>query len=420
MINNWIMIFLCSWISWPYLNYKLGILPFLVFFTAWFFTTDFRWIKGISLDLLMGIVWILIFFPYILTGNFFYGELHVTFVLTSFILFIVGIFLNYYYMYFNKNDLVLGKIAFFTITFYFIASIQTYFGMKKYPFASRGLATGNDPQSEIYLSLGIGGFSFVYSAVFINILLLYFIVRNAPEVKMVYRYFCLIVFLVITTMLISASYTTSLLLLFIGTMIAVMIKGKKSFTFSIILGSLFILLFPKEIIGYFLIDVANLFESNNVLSTKFLDLAQGFISESFGTQTSGRAQLYLSSLETFLRNPLFGIYGPFGDAFNSKVGGHSGWFDILAYYGLFGSLPLFAVIYLNFRKQLKFYSNHPYYRFLLTAQILFILFGFINPVIYIYEMGFVLFVVAPALPFLPNAFSRRKSRKNNTLTLKKH
>ncbi|MEH7125603.1 hypothetical protein V7127_20545, partial [Bacillus sp. JJ1773] len=258
------------------------------------------------------------------------------------------------------------------------------------------------------MSLGIGGFGFVYSAVFINIIILYFLVKKNPNVNNIYKFFCLLVYCMITAMLILASYATSLSLVFIGTLLVSIIKGKKSFIFINILAVLFILIIPKEVIGFFLIDIAHLFETNKVISTKFLDLAQGFFSESFGSQTSFRGQLYLSSLETFLRNPLFGIYGPFGNELNSEVGGHSGWFDFMAYYGLFGSLPLFAVIFLNFRKQLRFYSNHPYYRFLLTAQILFLIFGFINPVTYIYQMGFVIFVIVPAIPFLPYAFSKRK------------
>ncbi|WP_335489387.1 hypothetical protein, partial [Bacillus sp. JJ1773] len=71
----------------------------------------------------------------------------------------------------------------FTIFFYFIASIQTFLGLMEYPLASRELATGTAPLQQIYMSLGIGGFGFVYSAVFINIIILYFLVKKHPNVN---------------------------------------------------------------------------------------------------------------------------------------------------------------------------------------------------------------------------------------------
>lgn len=400
------------WFSWPLINYKLGVLPFLIILAIWFVTTDYRWFfNKLSLDLVVLFIWILTFLPYILTRNFQYGAVDGKYAMITFTVFMVGLLINHYFMYYNKNPIILGRIALFIILFYFIGSIQTYFGLKVYPLAARALATGNDPLQLTYHSLGIGGFGFVYSAVFINIVILYFFIKKEENLPNIYKYLCLVVYLGISIMLISASYATSLLLLFAGTLLVFIIRGKRSLIIGIVLAIFIILLLPKEVIGYFLIDIARLFETNEVIRSKFLDFAQGFVSESIGSQTSTRGQLYLVSLETFLKNPLFGIYGPFGNAFNAQVGGHSGWFDLLAYYGLFGSLPLFAVIFLNFRKQLKFYSNHSYYRILLIAQILFIMFGFINPVMYIYQMGFVIFAVAPAIPFLPNAFSKKGNEK---------
>ena len=158
-------------------------------------------------------------------------------------------------------------------------------------------------------------------------------------------------------------------------------------------------------------NIAYLFEDNDIIYTKFVDLAQVFLENSTGSQTENRGHLYLTSLNTFIHNPLFGIYGPLGDQLNSKIGGHSGWLDLMAMYGVFGSLPLFLGILLNFKKQLLFYSGHPYFVFLLIVQFLFICFGFLNPVIYVYQIGFAIFVVAPSLPFLPYAFRKKSIKK---------
>ncbi len=411
-INRWVIFLIYCWCIWPFFNFKTGFILFLLLFALWFLTTDFSWIfKDLPYDLLMFVLWIFSFVPYLITGNFYYGEMLPIPVLISFFLFFFGIFINHYYMYYKKDISFLGKISFAAILLYVIASIQSSIGLKEYPLAARALATGTDPLQGVYLSLGIGGFGFVYSAVFINIALLYFLLKKTPKVHSLFRYFCLMAFIVILIMIFSASYATSLLFMFLGTLFVFVIKGKKSLVFSVILSFFFFLIFPKELIGYFLIDVASLFETNNVLSAKFMDFAQGFLGDSVGSQTSARTQLYLASLKTFLQNPLFGIYGPFGNAINAEVGGHSGWLDLLAYYGLFGSIPLFIAIFLNFRKQLRYYANHPYYNILLTAQILFVFFGFINPVISIYQIGFVYFTVIPAIPFLANAFSSKELKE---------
>lgn len=411
-INNLIIVCICSWFIWPYLNYKLGIMVFLGLLVIWFLFTNVWWLfQCLSVDLVFFFAWVFTFVPYLISGNFYYGEMLSKIVLVSFFLFFCGMLINQYYMYYLGETKILGKIAFFSISFYFFASIQSMIGLKEYPLAARALATGIDPMQGIYLSLGIGGFGFVYSAVFINIALLYFILKKTPNSHRFSRVFCLIVFITNAAMLFAASYATSMLFMFIGTICVLFIKGKKSLVFSIILAFFFLVLFPKELIGHFLIEAATLFESNDVISNKFTDFAQGFISESFGSQTSTRSHLYLISLKTFLQNPLFGIYGPFGNSFNAQVGGHSGWLDLLAFYGLFGSVPLFTAIFLNFRKHLRYYEGHPYKSVLLTAQILFIFFGFINPIIYIYQIGFVFFVVLPVLPHLPKAFSRKDTKE---------
>jgi len=417
--NRLLMIGICGWIISPYLNFKLGFTLYVLIFAAWFLLTDYLWIfQRLSGDLLLFVVWILTLMPYLLTGNFLYGEVPMKTVLISIFLFFSGMFMNHYYMYYKKDISALGKIAFFAIFFYLFASIQSSIGLKQYPLAARALATGIDPLQGVYSSLGIGGFGFVYSAVFVNIVLLYFILKKQPNTHNFYRYLCLIAFCVIFTMLLASSYATSLLFIIMGTIFVIFIKGKKSLLFSIILSFFFFVIFPKELIGYFLIDVALLFENNTVISTKFMDLAQGFVSDSVGSQTAARSQLYLVSLKTFLQNPFFGIYGPFGGSFNAKVGGHSGWLDLLAYYGLFGAIPLFGAIILNFRKHLRYYTGHPYYKFLVTAQILIVIFGFINPIIYVYQIGFVYFVIVPVLPFLVNAFSRKEKKElSNESTL---
>ena len=56
----------------------------------------------------------------------------------------------------------------------------------------------------------------------------------------------------------------------------------------------FILLFPKEIIGNFILYIANFFKGNYLVIEKLTDIASGFLYEGMGRQTYGRLQLYLT------------------------------------------------------------------------------------------------------------------------------
>ncbi|MGM7634652.1 hypothetical protein [Bacillus sp. Hm123] len=401
-------ILMCMWMIWPYFSDRAGFVYFGAFLIVWIYTSDFRWLlQKWPLDLLFLGIWLITFIPYILTGNFRYGYIDSRFIQITFILFIVGAFINHYYMHYKKDYVMLGRISFLALTLFFVGSIQTYIGLEKYPLASRMLATGAvDPLS--FKTAGIGGFGFVYSGVFIGIVCCYLLFSKLYYINIYCKMFTLVTLVSISMMVIKASYTIAVMILFTGIISVLFIKGKKTLFFLIFLLVFFLLFFPKELIGYFLLDIAELFRENDTLNTKLSDLAQGFIGSGAGEQTAYRSELYLQSFKTFLANPLFGIYGPLGSEFNAEVGEHSGWLDLMAYYGLFGALPLFIGVFLNFKKNLSFYSGHPFLPFLLIAQTAFVVFGFINPVIYIYQLGFVLFMIAPTIPFLPYAFSRNK------------
>lgn len=415
-INQIACIMFCIWMCWPYFAVKTRTYAALVFLIVWFFTTDFRWLtKKWSMDLILTIVFFITFVPYILSGNLMFGGIGSSAILIRFPLFFVGIFINHYYMYYKKDLGTLGRIAFISIFMYIIGSIQTIQGLKQFPMAARALATGRDPMGEFYTSLGIGSFGYVYSAVFVAIAVLFLVIKKVPGMNKYYRLLSTISFVSILLMIIEASYTIALMLSFIGIILVIVFKKKRSLMIASFFALVFILIFPKDIIGNIILNIAHLFKGSYVVREKLTDFARGFLGEGMGVQTYGRLQKYLMSLNTFFKNPVFGIYGPFGNPYD-RIGGHSGWFDLMGFYGIFASLPMFSAIILIFRKQLSFYSDHPYYLFLLIAQLMFIFFGFINPVVYVYRIGFALFVIIPSLPFLPYAFRTRRNMrtiKNN-------
>jgi len=404
VLNQFACYLMCIWISLPFVRARLGVVFLLLFFGVWLATTDLRWLtKGWSMDLVFVFIFFVSFLPYLITSNLQYGSAGPKLIIVSFPIFFIWIFINHYYMHYKKDAKMLGKIALISIISYTFGSIQTFVGLNLYPTAARslaGTAWENPSLGNFYMQLGIGGYGYVYSSCFLLLAILYLIINKAQSKEKKGLVFYIFSFIALFIMIIKSSYTILLLITFTGIILVLLLKSKKTFVFFMLLSLVVLLIVPQYLMGELLLKVADLFKYNYILNEKITDLAMNFFQDSQGGQTSRRIELYLSSLNTFLKQPLFGIYGPFGNLDNGNVGEHSAWLDILGYYGLFTGIPLTLLIYFNFKKQIKYYKHSSYYGYLLIIQFLFIMLGTINPVLHVYEIGFVVFFIVPLIPVL--------------------
>lgn len=411
-VNQVACIMMCMWIATPYFRIRAGVIFLLMMFGIWLITTDLKWLtKKLTLDLVLIIIFFITFIPYIVSGSLQYGAAGPKMILVNFPIFFVGIFINHYYMYYKKDYKVLGKIAFFYLIFFTIGSLQTYFGLLQYPMASRELAGALADNPELgnrYSFLGIGGFGHIYSASFLLIASSFLLKSNRNLYTIKSRVLVLVSFISIFLMLLQASYATSLIILFLGLLSVLIVRNKFGLIILSTTAVIFILLIPKTLWNEFFVGVADVFSWNNILNEKFLDLANSFLYGSGNGQTGDRIELYITSFKTFLSNPLFGIYGPLGNSKTGLLGDHSGWVDLLGYYGLFTVIPLALAIYVNIKKHLRFYKTTRYYWFVIVIYLLILVLGIVNPIVYVYEIGFVLFFIIPAIPFMGYAFDHKK------------
>ena len=82
------------------------------------------------------------------------------------------------------------------------------------------------------------------------------------------------------------------------------------------------------------------------------------------------------------------------------MGGHSEWADILANYGLLGGPPLILTVFLKLKKtrlSIRDKIKKSYYSYMI---ILFIVYGFIEPFLRIYHVGFAIFLFVPGILML--------------------
>ena len=407
-----------SWISWPYLRVNTGVLFFLIQFGIWFFTTDLVWvIKRVSADIIFILIFFFTFIPYIAFGSLNYGTYGSKAIIVNFPIFFVGIFINQYYMYYKKDYNALGKIAIVSLIMYTIGSVQTYAGLIKYPLAARILGTGEglyEAEKAIFTQMGIGTFGHINSSCFLCIAMLYLFLKKRNNIRPAFKIIAMISSLIIFLMILKASFAITILIFFTGFILVLLVKNRKAFFATIFLLAILLLIIPNEIIGKFLLDIASIFGTDSVIYEKLSDLAVGFLGESMGEQTGYRLKLYLTSLLTFLKQPLFGINGPFGNPYDS-IGMHSGWLDFIAFFGLFSGIPLFMTIYNNFKKNLIYFKGNSFCGYIIVVQFLFLIFGLINPNLFVYEIGFVTFCIIPSIPFINYCIKDRKHKRVNDI-----
>lgn len=211
---------------------------------------------------------------------------------------------------------------------FFVTGITTTVGCMTYPDAARILAsteTSQDPIAVMYSWMNIGGYGFVYSMV-----LLYPFVVLAFKMKRLRLIPMVILTVMMFTTALAAEYTYAFMLLMISTMMLLLPRdiSVKRFITLIIVFAVAVFLFRTTIamivtaLGNYLGNSTMVDKINAIFLGK--DAVEGFDDD--------RSALYMLSIESFLKNPLFGSL-PSG---NALTGGHSFILDNLARFGLVG------------------------------------------------------------------------------------
>lgn len=412
-LNQLMCMILCTYMTLPYFRQYLNMYVLVAVVGLWFITTDLTWLTTrLSKDLVFVVLFFASFIPNVLTGTLGYGRFVEGALPVAIPIFFLGIVINHYYMYYKRDFNTLGKIALVSMGMYIIGAVQTYLGLLRFPTASRDLAGGislQDPTlGAFYRQLGIGGFGYIYASCFIFIAVSYLLIRKSTGLSRRYKVVSFVSILAISLMVYKASYATAVILVLVGLTLAMVVKNRRTFIVIMVLATFFLLLFPQELIGEILLKFAGLFNDNSTLHTRFTQVAVSFLPDIGGFGTISRWSRYTISASTFLKHPFFGIYGSPGGVSDansySVIGGHSGWLDLLAFYGLFAGAPLFFAIYFNIRKHMSFFKDEIFYGSILVTSFLFVVLGFINPNLTIFEIGFAQFCIVPAIPFLSYAF----------------
>lgn len=224
-----------------------------------------------------------------------------------------------------------------------ITSITTCFGLIKFPYASRILATissSQDANAIIYNLYNIGGYDYIYTLV-----LLYPIFIMAYKQRKINLLLTIMGTMLIFTVAVLSEYTTALLLLIISSILFLVKRDLQRKDVLILLFiAVVVVLFCNDYVSRFISYIGSLTGSETMME-RLNALAGG--QAGLEASESNRIFLYRMSFDTFLSHPIFGTFlsGGWG------LGGHSFILDTLGKYGLIGLVLLFFMyrkIYRNF------------------------------------------------------------------------
>ena len=189
--------------------------------------------------------------------------------------------------------------------------------------------------------------------------------------------------------LVRAQFMTAIILALLGFVFVMFYKNKRLFRFLIGVGFafvVFVLVLPS------IIDFLDNNRKYNDISYRLGEI-QSVISgnEQDAVDIGSRQNLSMLSLETFLRNPIFGVNHRLTDdqhVIQQGVGNHASWPDSLALYGLF-ALLLFYFLFDSLKRQKNDMGST-------LTMVLFIVLGFFNPLLFFPQM-FSVFLYIPLL-----------------------
>lgn len=375
-----------SRVYWPWANYHIPAISIIVFLGIWIATMKFSYFSIRALwNLIPVIILVLLFLAFKIFGNFQYHDLSFGGFIFYLLYFFTGaVFFDYYFATSSRRTMQILKFA--ILAFVGFGLVQTLVGVLRYPYATRMLA-GVHQLSSFYSSIGIGDYDFVYGCVLIVPALTY-LARNG---KFRLLYICFL--MLDATTIYFSGYTIGLFLTVVGCLVTLYFVSSKPVKVVVVIA--LILLVPAYF-SFIQYDYVTLIYKipSNLLRTKLLDFFGGIFNSGFGSQSTGRIDRYQSSLRLFLQHPLLGMNAT-PDL--SSYGRHSGILDMLAQFGIIVSCTYFYVFAMIFRRQYKIMPNRNVKRIYLITIALLVTYSFVNPLLYIYRIGFSFFLLQPLL-----------------------
>lgn len=244
--------------------------------------------------------------------------------------------------YISRNDMKgLKKIILVSIIFIIFSSLTSLVGFVKYPLAARELAgvlarDGDFETITRYQSLGIGGYGYFASLIFIPPIFLTYLKLNSLNYKS--KLFVGFSLAIIYMSIVSAQYFANFLISTLAVILIIFkIRNYKVALPLIIILSIILLTDVTIIISDSLLSLSQLFSNYSELSHKLADLGSYIKNPNYGGQeVAARSMRFPVLLSNFFSSPVIG---------SLEGNQHLHWMNKLSLFGLLGTLPFFYIIW---------------------------------------------------------------------------
>ena len=301
--------------------------------------------------------------------------------------------------YCNKKN-QLKTIINITLIIFLFSSIFTIYGNILHPDASRLLATGLEiykDQIQLYKSMNIGGYDFIYASVFLILPLLNYI--NYEDKKILYIFLGV----EIVTIMVGA-YTIGILLAFYS-IVFYFIKSRdfKNGMILVLIMTMLILILKEPL----LIGLGNIAEmiNSDIIVKRSQELLMGTYAIDYSGSRS-RVQLYSNAFQNILNSPIGGLL------LNNRTllsSGHSNLLQYFEQYGIFGYIYIyyFVVWYKTVNKHLLDKKIKVQFKLYVVLVMIFVFLDTINSS---YCVGIVCFFIGPGMFILADSDTRNRRR----------
>lgn len=244
-----------------------------------------------------------------------------------------------------KSQMILLQVSLASMAY---TCFTTWIGLEMFPNASRDLAgAANEATRELYMSLNIGGFEFVYAVVLALPIVIWMIFNSKGYLKLLN----VLIFLSFLNCIYMSAYTTALIfsiMILIFSIIEYKPQYKNAVYSSLIV---FVFFAGTGILSYVVEWVAGMVE-NDYVADRLLQvslLLQGTSAEDVDTESSNeRIVLMQHAWDGFFASPIFGnnLLG----YHKNLMSGHSMVLDLLSSCGVLGLFLFVRLFYNAFKK----------------------------------------------------------------------
>ncbi len=405
-INKIFAVFIVIWVCWPWFGQNAGLLGASFFAGVWCITA---WLSKTGYSLKVGDLMLILYGSIMALSYIFFGKVYAEFELLYYIPMLLLFFLPYYmFRFYNskENRKFLGQLAVVGIVFMIVGAVTSSYYTFLNPRIMKTISQATDKEYVEYRKVGIGSFGFVYMLMFVIVAIIGEFKKKTEAgklTKLLMVLFCIAA----VKCIIDSTFTTALLLSLIGSLL-VLISSKKSpqlnvFIYFVVLLSFVVL---SQAIGNFLINIS--LESPDV-TMRLREIGSLLLGDDGGDNTESRMRAFQISWTCFFEYPLLGFN--FVQDPEYRVGGHSEWIDIFAVYGLLGGIPVIGTLVAkiaDISKKSKLDNSCPHFGIIIF---MFFIYGIIDPFLRIYNIGFALFLLVPAVGYISEAFKKEDNKQ---------